>query len=106
MGPGRSSSLRIGGVSSAVVGSRRTGGASDRSAGVNLRDAPREPPFPLNKDKGRIDQIKYPGGSKYLRSAVQNALEVGPSKVGPLYGPLFLGIIGLLFVPGSSPPTF
>ena len=89
MGPGCSSSLRIGGDSLAVVGSGRTGGASDRSAGVDLRDAPREPPFPLNKGKGRIDQIKYPGGSKYLRSAVQNALAVGPSKVGPLYRATF-----------------
>ena len=47
------------------------------------------PPFPLNKGKGRIYEIKYPGGSKYLRSTVQNALAVGPSKVGPLYGATF-----------------
>ena len=89
MGPGRSSSLRIGGDSSAVIGSGRTGGASDSSTGVDLRDVPGEPPFPLNKGKGRIDHIKYPGGSEYLRSAMQNALAVGPSKVGPLYGATF-----------------
>ena len=89
MGPGHSSSLRIEGDSSVVAGSGRTDGASDRSAGVDLRDAPREPPFPLNKGKGRIDQIKYPGESEYLRFAVQNALAVGPSKVGPLYGATF-----------------
>ena len=35
MGPGRSSSLHIGGDSSAVTGSGRTGGVSDRSAGVD-----------------------------------------------------------------------
>ena len=46
MGPGRSSSLHIGGDSSVAAGSGRTGGASDRSAGVDLRDAPREPLFP------------------------------------------------------------
>ena len=63
MGPGRSSSLRIGGDSSVVAGSGRTGGASDRSVGVDLRDASGEPPFPLNKGKGRIDEIKYPEGS-------------------------------------------
>ena len=51
MGRGRSSSLRIGGDSSAVASSGRTGGASYRSAGVKLRDAPGAPPFPL--DKGR-----------------------------------------------------
>ena len=89
MGPGHSSSLRIGGDSPVVAGSGRTGGASDRSAGVNLRDAPGEPPFPLNKGKGRIDEIKYPGGSKYLKSVVHNALAVGPSKVGPLCGATF-----------------
>ena len=89
MGPGRSSSLRIGGDSSVAAGSGWTDGTSDLSAGVDLRDAPREPPFPLNKGKGRIDEIKYPGGSEYLKSAVQNALAVGPSKVGPLFGATF-----------------
>ena len=89
MGPGRSSSLCIGGDSSAIAGSGRTGGASDRLIGVDLRDAPGAPPFPLDKGKGRVDQIKYPGGSEYLKSAVQNALAVGPSKVGPLYGATF-----------------
>ena len=90
MGPGRSSSLRIGGDSSAVAGSGQTGGVSDRSAGVELRNAPRAPPFPLDKGKGRVDLIKYPGGSEYLKSVVQNALVVGPSKVGPSYGAIFI----------------
>ena len=89
MGQGRSSSLRIGGDSSAAAGSRRTGGASDRSTGVYLRDAPGAPPFPLDKGKGRVYQIKYPGGSEYLNSAVQNAFAVGSSKVGPLYRATF-----------------
>ena len=89
MGPGRSSSLRIGGDSSTVAGSRRTGGVSDRLARVELRDAPGVPPFPLDKGKGRVDLIKYPEGSEYLKSAVQCALTVGPSKVGPSYGATF-----------------
>ena len=89
MGSGRSSSLRIGGDSSAVAGSWRTDGASYRSAGVELPDAPRAPPFPLDKSKGRVDLIKYLGGSEYLKSAVQHALVVGPSKVGPSYGATF-----------------
>ena len=89
MGLGRSFSLRIGGDSSVASSSRWAGGASNLSARVDLRDAPGEPPFPLNKGKGRIDEIKYPGGSEYLKSAVQNALAVGPSKVGPLYGATF-----------------
>ena len=89
MGPGHSSSLRIGGDSSAAAGSGRTGDASDRLTGVDLRDAPGVPPFPLDKGKGRVDQIKYHGGSEYLQSAVQHALAVGPSKVCPLYGATF-----------------
>ena len=89
MGPGRSSSLHIGGDFSAVASSGRTGGASDRSIGVELRDAPGVPHFPLDKGKGRVDLIKYPGGSEYLKSVVQHALIVGPSKVGPSYGATF-----------------
>ena len=89
MGPGRSSSLLIGGDSSTVVNSGRTGGASDRSTGVDLRDALRAPPFPFDKGKGRVGQIKYPGGSEYLKSTVQNALAMEPSKVGPLYRATF-----------------
>ena len=89
MGPGCSSSLRIGGDSSAVASSGRIGNASDRSVGVDLPDAPGAPPFPLDKGKGRINEIKYPRGSEYLKSAVQNALALGPSKVGPLYGATF-----------------
>ena len=89
MGPSHSSSLRIGGDSSAVAGSRRTVGAFDPSAEVELRNAPGAPPFPLDKGKGRVNLIKYPGGSEYLKSAIQHALIVGPSKVGPSYGAVF-----------------
>ena len=66
MGPGRSSSLRIGGDSSVVAGSGRTGGTSDRSAEVDLRDAlgggggGGGRAFLLNKGKGRIDEVKNP----------------------------------------------
>ena len=89
MGLGRSSSLRIGGDSSIVSDSGRISGASNRLAGVAFRDIPGEPPLPLDKGKGRIDEIKYPVGSKYLKSAMQNALAVGPRRVGPLYGETF-----------------
>ena len=57
MGPGRSSSLRIDGDSSAIGGFGRTGGVSDRSGGVDLRDAPEVPPLPLEKGKGKINLI-------------------------------------------------
>ena len=76
MGPSRSSSLRIGGGSSAVANPGRTKGASNRSAVVERRDAPGAPPLPLDKGKG---------GSDYLKSSVQHVVTVGPRKVGPSY---------------------
>ena len=51
MGPGLSSSLRIGGDSSVVASSGRTRGPSDRSAAVELRNAPGALPLPLDKGK-------------------------------------------------------
>ena len=53
------------------------------------RDAPGKPPSPLGKGKDKIDKIKYLVVSEYLRSAVQNTLVVGPSRVEPLYGEIF-----------------
>ena len=90
MGPGRSSSLRIGDDSSAVTGSGRVGNASGRSVMVQPRNVPGAPLLPLDKDKGKINLIKYPGGSDYLKSAVQHAVSVGPSRVGPSYGVTFV----------------
>ena len=89
MGPGRSSSLRIEGGSFMESGSGRTGGESNRLATVVLRDAPGEPPSPLGKGNDKIDEIKYPVGSEYLKSAVQNTLAVGPSRVEPLFREIF-----------------
>ena len=89
MGPGRSSSLRIGGDPSAVASSGRTRGASDRSAAVELQNSPGALLLPLDKDKGKVNLIEYLGGSDYLKSSVQHALTVRPSKVGPSYGAAF-----------------
>ena len=89
MGPIRSSSLRIDGDSSVIAGCERTRGVFDRSAGAELRDAPKLSLLPLDKGKGKVNLIKYPRGSEYLRSAVQHALIVGPSKVGSSYGATF-----------------
>ena len=89
MGPSRSSSLRIGNDSSTVVGSGRVRDALNCLAAVEPRNAPRAPPLPLDKDKGKINLIKYHGGSDYLKSAVQHAVTVGPSKVDPSYGVTF-----------------
>ena len=43
----------------------------------------------MDKGKGRIDKIKYPVGSEYLKLVVRNALAVGPNRVEPLYGETF-----------------
>ena len=89
MGPSRSSSLRIGDDSSTVVGSGRVRDAPGHSAVVEPRKASEAPPLPLGKDKGKINLIKYPGGSDYLKSTVQHAVTMGPSKVDPSYGVTF-----------------
>ena len=106
MGPGRSSSLRIGGDSSAVTSSGRTRGASDHSATVELRNAPRALPLPLEKGKRRVNLIEYPGGSEYLKSVVQHAISVGLSKAVLHMGLPLLNVTDPLLVFGCGPQTF
>ena len=43
----------------------------------------------MDKGKGRVSLIEYPGGSDYLKFAVQHAITVGPSKASPSYGATF-----------------
>ena len=89
MGLGRSSSLRIDDDPLAVASSARTKGASDHSTADEGQNVPGAPPLPLDKGKGRVNLIKYLGGSEYLKSTVQHAVTVGPSKVSPSYGVTF-----------------
>ena len=89
MGPGRSSSLRIGSDSSAVASSGRTRGTSDRLTAIELRNSPGALPLPLDKGKGKIYLIEYSEGSEYLKSSVRHALIMGPSKVDTSYGATF-----------------
>ena len=89
MGPGRSSSLRIGGDSPVAASIGWIRSVADCSATVELRGALGAPPLPLDKGKGRVSLIGYPEGSDYLDLAVQHAITVGPSKVGPSYGATF-----------------
>ena len=58
---------------------------------VVYRIAPREPPFPLDKGKGKINEIS---DSEYLRAAIQNAEAVGPNRVEPLYSEIFAARYG------------
>ena len=89
MGPCRSSSLRIGNDFSVVAGSGRARDASGRSAIVEPRNAAGAPPLPLDEGKEKINLITYPEGSDYLKSAIQHAVTVGPSKVDSSHGITF-----------------
>ena len=89
MGPSRPSSLRIGDDSSVIVGTGRARGASGCLAISEPRNVAETPPLPLDEGKEKINLITYPGGSDYLKSAVQHAVIVGPSKVDPSYGSTF-----------------
>ena len=44
------------------------------------------PPSPHGKGKGKVSEIRYPGGSIYLRVAIQNDKVVGPSWVELSFG--------------------
>ena len=89
MGPGRSSSLRIGDDSSVVVGTERAGGIFGRSAVPEPRNAAEAPSPPSDESKEKINLITSHGGSDYLKYVVQHAVIVGPSKVDPSYGSTF-----------------
>ena len=49
------------------------------------------------KGKDKINEIRYPSGSEYLRATIQNAEVVGTSRVKPLYGEIFSAQYGPLF---------
>ena len=94
MGPGRSSVLRIGRNLAEASSSGRIDGGNDSLAVVVHRAALREPPFPLDKGKGKINKIRYPSSSEYLRAAIQNAEVVGLIRVEPSYGEIFAARYG------------
>ena len=87
MGPSRP--LRIGDDPSVVADSGRARDVPVRSTAAGPQNAPEAPPLPLGKGKKKINLIKYPKGSDYLKSAIRHALNVGPSKVGPSYEFIF-----------------
>ena len=70
MGPSLSSILRIGSNPTEASSSGRTDWGNDNLAVVVHRAAPGEPHFPLDKGKGKINEIRYPSGSEYLSTAI------------------------------------
>ena len=48
------------------------------------------PPSPSGKVKSKVNEIRYPGCSDYLRVVVQNVETVGPSRIKPCFGKTFV----------------
>ena len=94
MGLGRSSVLRIGSNLTEASSSGRTDWGNDSLAVVIHRDAPGEPHFPFDKGKNKINEIRYPSCSEYLRVSIQNAEAVGLNRVEPLYDEIFVARYG------------
>ena len=85
-GPSRPSGLRIGGSSTEGSDLGQIGGGSGCPAIVVNRVPSTGPPSPHGKGKGKVSEIRYLGGSAYLRATVQNAEVVGPSPIEPSFG--------------------
>ena len=90
MGSSRSSSLRIYANPPAKAGSEQPRDAPIRLIVAGPPNAPEVPPPLLGKGKRKINLIKYPKGSDFLKTAVRHAVKVGPSKVGPSYESTFV----------------
>ena len=88
--PNRSSGLRIGGRLAEESESRQTGGRSGNFSTVVDRAPPVGHPSLPGKGKGKNSEIKYHGGSEYLRAAVKYVDAVGLSRVEPLYEKTFV----------------
>ena len=72
MGPSRSFVLHIGTNPAKASSSGRTDWGIKSLAVVVHRAALGEPHLPLDKGKGKINEIRYPSGSEYLRAVIQN----------------------------------
>ena len=90
MGSNRSSSLRIYASPPADVDSDLAREVPSRLIVVNPPNAPAAPLPPLGKGKKKINLIKYPKGSDFLKVAVRHTMKVGSSKVGPSYESTFI----------------
>ena len=90
MGSNRSSSLRIYASPPADIDSDQVREVPSRLIVVNPPNVPAAPPPPLGKGKRKINLIKCPKGSDFLKVAVRHTMKVGPSKVGPSYESTFV----------------
>ena len=85
MGSSSSSSLRIYANPPTDAGSEQSRDAPIRLIVASPPNAPEAPPTLSGKGKRKINLIKYPKGSDFLKTAVRHAVKVGLSKVGPSY---------------------
>ena len=76
-GPNFSSGMRIGGSSTEEPNLGQISEGFDRLAIVVDQVPLAGPPSPSGKGKSKDSEIRYPGGSDYLRAAMQNAEAVG-----------------------------
>ena len=83
MGPSCSSSLHIDADPPADAGPGQVREVPIHSTAIGSLNAPEAPPLALGKGKRKINLIKYPKGSDFLKTVVRHAVKVGPSKVGP-----------------------
>ena len=81
--------LRIRGRSAEEPDLGQTCEVSGRPAIVVDRVPLAGPPSPYGKGKSKVGEIRYPGGSDYLRADVQNAEVVGLSWIEPFFGKTF-----------------
>ena len=88
-GPNLFSSLCIGGNSTEEPDLGQIGEGSCHPALIVDRVPPARPPSLSGKGKSKVSEVKYLGGSDYLRAAVQNAEAMGPSRIEPFFGKSF-----------------
>ena len=88
-GSSHSIGLRIEGRPAEELESGRNGSELDSLAAVVAGVLSIGYLLPPGKDKGKISEIRYPHGSKYLRAAMRYADAMGPSRVEPSYAKTF-----------------
>ena len=85
----RSAGLHIGGKPAEGAEAEQVGGGSGGLPSAAVRTPLVSHPLLPGKGKERINEIRYPTGSKYLRAVVRCSDVVGPSRVEPSYAEIF-----------------
>ena len=89
LGLSRPPVLRIGGSSAEESDLRQIGEGFGRPAIVVDQVPLAGPPSLSRKGKRKVSEIRYLGGSNYLRAVLKNAEVVGPNRIEPFFGKTF-----------------